>query len=75
MKNKKNSQAVSPLKYFGKREKEEKIAHFCFRQNFHLQKNKVLNTKFRKLFVKEKAMGNGQRKIVKKDCLEEYIIF
>jgi len=51
-KNQKNSQAVSPLNSFGKREKEEKIAHFCFLQNFHLQKNKVLKPKFRKLFGK-----------------------
>jgi len=39
--------------------RDEKIAYFCFLQNFHLQKKKSFETKFRKLYGKEKAMDNG----------------
>ena len=57
-KNQKNSQAVSPLNLSSRGRRDEKIAHFCFLQNFHLQKNNF-ETKFRKLFGKEKAIDNG----------------
>jgi len=40
-KNQKNSQAISPLNLLARERRDEKIAHFCFLQNFHLHKNKV----------------------------------
>ena len=58
------------MESFGKREKEEKITHFCFLQNFHLQKKQSFETKFRKLFGKEKAMGNDLEKDCKKGLFE-----
>jgi len=54
--NQKNSQMVSPLNLLARGRRDEKIAHFCFLQNFHLQKNKVLKQSLESFF-KEKAMA------------------
>jgi len=72
-KNQKNFQAISPLNFFDKREKEENIAYFCFLQNFHLQKNKVLKPKFRKFFGKS-FCKEKQWAMVRKD-LKEICVF
>jgi len=52
--NQKNSQAVSPLNLLARGRRDEKIAHFCFLQNFHLQKNKVLKQSLESFLAKKK---------------------
>ena len=68
-----SSQAVSPLNLLSKGRRDEKITHFYFLQNFHLQKNKVLKPKFRKLFG-ESFCKEKQWAMVKKD-LKEICVF
>jgi len=53
-KNQKNSQAVSPLNLSSRGRRDEKIAHFCFLQNFHLQKKKVLKQSLESFLAKKK---------------------
>ena len=47
---------------FGKGRREEKIAHFCFLQNFHLQKNKVWKNKTQKDFWQKKNKKRDEQK-------------
>ena len=58
MNNQKNSQAVSPLNLLTRGRRNEKITLLFFAK-FPLAEKQSFETKFRKLFGKEKTMGNG----------------
>jgi len=62
-KNQKNSQAVSPLNLLARGRRNEEITYFCFLQNFHLQKNKVLKQSLENFLARK---SNGQW--LEKDC-------